>query len=419
MRILWLNNRPLPAVCRAAGLPETKGETWLSGWLEPLLADSRMRVALCAPAGCRWLRGTTAAVDYFLFPLRHTDGYRYNVKLENAFSAVLKDFQPDVVHICGSEYPHALAMARACAVNGLLSRTVLSIQGLVSEIADHAGEFYAQGLSWRPTLRDRLRGERPEQLRERLSRRGACERAVLQMVRHVAGRTAWDEACVRRIQPDVRYHVLQESLRPAFYEGAWSLSSCRRHLLFVPQAYEPVKGFGYLLEALPSLQRQFPELRVEVAGRPLAISGWRETGYACTLARRIRELGLTGRVRFLGHLSDVEMRKALLRAHAMALPSVLENSSNALGEAMLLGTPVMGTTAGGIPSLLRTGKEGLLCPPADTTGLAKEIGRLLSDDALAVQLSAAARRRAAKRYDRRSNGDALLSLYRQLQEEPG
>ena len=419
MRILWLNNRPLPAICRAAGLPETRGETWLSGWLEPLLADTRMRVGVCAPAGCRWLRGTTAAFDYFLFPLRHTDGYRYNVKLENAFSTVLKDFKPDVVHICGSEYPHALAMARACAVNGLLSRTVLSIQGLVSEIAGHADEFHPQGLQWRPTLRDRLRGESPEQLRERLSRRGAYERAVLQTVRHVAGRTAWDEACVRRIQPDIHYHVLQESLRPAFYEGEWTLPSCRRHLLFVPQAYELVKGFGYLLEALPSLQRQFPQLRVEVAGRPLTIGGWRETGYACALARRIRELGLTGCVRFLGHLSDGEMRKALLRAHAMALPSILENSSNALGEAMLLGTPVVGTAAGGIPSLLQQGEEGLLCSPADTAGLIKETGRLLSDDALAVRLSAAARRRAAKRYDRRLNGDVLLSLYRQLWEEPG
>ncbi len=61
------------------------------------------------------------------------------------------------------------------------------------------------------------------------------------------------------------------------------------------------------------------------------------------------------------------------------LPSHIENSPNALCEAMLVGTPCIAAFVGGVPSLVRHGEEGLLYHDADPFALAGAVDRLLGD----------------------------------------
>ena len=87
------------------------------------------------------------------------------------------------------------------------------------------------------------------------------------------------------------------------------------------------------------------------------------------------------------------------KASVFVLPSHIENSPNALCEAMVVGTPCIAACVGGVPSLMRDGVDGLLYHDADPYALAGKIDRLLGDPALAERLGASSRERARQRHD--------------------
>lgn len=88
-------------------------------------------------------------------------------------------------------------------------------------------------------------------------------------------------------------------------------------------------------------------------------------------------------VEFLGYRPHEDVLRAMGRADVLVIPSRQESLPNVLLEAFGSGTPVVATAVGGIPDLLHHGSNGLLATPEDPEGLAREVLRLLDDDALA------------------------------------
>jgi glycosyltransferase involved in cell wall biosynthesis len=115
------------------------------------------------------------------------------------------------------------------------------------------------------------------------------------------------------------------------------------------------------------------------------------------ILRRARERGVADRVSLSGARSSEEVRAALARARAFALPSVrlpsgrMEGIPVALMEAMAGGVPVVATRLSGIPELVQDGVTGLLVEPHQPEQVAAALERLLADDALAAQLARDAR----------------------------
>jgi glycosyltransferase involved in cell wall biosynthesis len=108
------------------------------------------------------------------------------------------------------------------------------------------------------------------------------------------------------------------------------------------------------------------------------------------LERLTGELGLAGRVRFLGARSRDEVLRVLYAADAAVLPSRWENFPHLVVEALAVGTPVIASAVGGVPELVREGENGLLVPAGDVEALAGAIERLVGDAALRDRLARAA-----------------------------
>jgi glycosyltransferase involved in cell wall biosynthesis len=108
-----------------------------------------------------------------------------------------------------------------------------------------------------------------------------------------------------------------------------------------------------------------------------------------SLQRRARELGLDGRVRFLGSLPRPEVLRQLAGARAAVLSSAWENLPHAAVEALSVGTPVVSTAVGGVPEVVHDGENGLLVPAGDVQALAAALRRML-DDPLHDRLAAGA-----------------------------
>jgi glycosyltransferase involved in cell wall biosynthesis len=140
------------------------------------------------------------------------------------------------------------------------------------------------------------------------------------------------------------------------------------------------KGFGVLLEAAASWRDLEPMPLVVIAGDgPLK----REL--------RARAAVLGAAAVFLGQSDDVPAR--LAQAAVFVLPSYWEGQSLVLQEALRAGVPIVATRVGGVPG--QTGEDAaLLVPPGDPRALAGAVRSVLTDQALAARLRAAARVRA-------------------------
>jgi glycosyltransferase involved in cell wall biosynthesis len=149
----------------------------------------------------------------------------------------------------------------------------------------------------------------------------------------------------------------------------------------------PIKGHLVLLRAFAEARRQLPELELEIAGQgPLEPA----------LKALVRELGVTGAVRFLGQVSPIQA--AIERAAIVVVPSMGEGFGMVALEAMERSRPVIAAAIGGLGELVRDGETGLLIPAGEAEPLRDAIVRVAGDLELARQMGAAGRRRALSRF---------------------
>lgn len=91
-------------------------------------------------------------------------------------------------------------------------------------------------------------------------------------------------------------------------------------------------------------------------------------------------------------------------------PVVLGNNSGPFAE---WGTPVIGTTAGGIPEIVDHNRSGLLVPPKDEMALAAAIRRLLDEPETRRAFGAAGQRRVESVVSADKMATGMERLYRQ------
>ena len=295
----------------------------------------------------------------------------------------------------------------------MLDRTVASIQGLCRFLAEH----YTDGIPPRDvrhtTFRDLVRKDNMAQQQEIFRLRGEFETKSLEKLGHAIGRTSWDRARARELNPEILYHFCNETLRQPFFEGSWQYAGCRKYRIFASSCVYPVKGFHYLLEAFREVLKAYPEATLAVPGSSFfTVSRLRQSGYQKYLAGLAA--GLEDKIEFLGDLNAEEMKQAYLNSHVFVMPSTIENSSNSLGEAMLLGMPCVASMVGGTKDLLTDEKEGFFYQSSAPYMLAYEIGKVFSMEEKAGELGQAARAHAARTHDPETNLKTLLSIYREV-----
>ena len=108
------------------------------------------------------------------------------------------------------------------------------------------------------------------------------------------------------------------------------------------------------------------------------------------LERRTAELGISGRVRFLGAGTRDDVLRLFRAVDAALVTSAWENLPHTVLESLAVGTPVIATAVGGVPEVVRDGENGLLVPAGDVEAIAAAIERLLRDDSLRARLASAA-----------------------------
>ena len=154
------------------------------------------------------------------------------------------------------------------------------------------------------------------------------------------------------------------------------------------------KGHDVVIDALPEILMRHPDTRYLIVG-----DGPHREALEARAARR----GVARSVIFAGRIAGAEMaahyRLAtifLLMSRSTGCYDGLEGYGLALLEASSHGLPVVGGRTGGIPEAVRDGRSGLVLPPEDTRGLARELNDLLDDPARRARLGEYGRRFASE-----------------------
>jgi glycosyltransferase involved in cell wall biosynthesis len=157
-----------------------------------------------------------------------------------------------------------------------------------------------------------------------------------------------------------RIKVVHCGVEKAFYDEAVVEPSEAPKLVCVGRLCE-AKGQLLLIEAAARLAARAIPFQLTLAGDG-PLRGELET--------LIHHHGLANQVRITGWISSADVRREMLAARAMVLPSFAEGLPVVIMEAMALHRPVLSTYVAGIPELVRPGENGWLFPAGSVAALA-------------------------------------------------
>jgi len=158
------------------------------------------------------------------------------------------------------------------------------------------------------------------------------------------------------------------------------------------------KGISEFGEAAHRLKREFPELRIMLAG-------WADGSPDCISKAQVDRL-VAGGVECLGQLEDV--RPALAACSVYVLPSYREGTPRSVLEAMATGRAVVTTDAPGCRETVVDGENGFLVPPRDAEALYAAMRRFVDRPELIAPMGEASRRLVEEKYDVDRVNEAIL-----------
>jgi glycosyltransferase involved in cell wall biosynthesis len=197
-------------------------------------------------------------------------------------------------------------------------------------------------------------------------------------------------------EPDfeIVHYGIAAGPEPKPYEGNELRFLCVGRLI-------PIKGHVVLLRAFRRVLDEYPEARLDIAGRGTLEHGLKDLA---------RELGLSHAVRFLGHMTPIQ--RSIEDSFAVVVPSLGEGFGMVALEAMERARPVIAASIGGLEDLVRDGETGLLVPPGEAEPLAAAMLELAADPARAAALGRAARARALERFPEDRCTERTEEVYR-------
>lgn len=411
MKLLWLSNGPIPQAADVFEMERTNVEGWKIQIYEKLQKENDITSIYMFPSQGTAERKTEAAIFSTFDCNADAD------TLVTQFTRSLQEFMPDVIHIWGTEYIHSYAMTEAAKKLGMSGRVVISIQGLVSMYYYHYMGGIPAEVQNAATIRDLLKRDTLKIQQNRFLIRGQYEWKAIQNVKHVIGRTFWDKASTKLINPNIVYHFNNETLRESFYHAVWDIHRVEKHSIFVSQAYYPLKGFHNVLIAANYLKKKYVDLKIYVSGADNAfITGLKAQSYGKYIQKLIRKYNLENQVVYLGRLNEKQMVNQYLQSNVFVSASSIENSPNSVGEAMVLGMPVVSSNVGGVADMLKHNEEGFLYQADAPYLLAYYLDQLFMQDDLQQRFGENARRHALRTHDLDTNYMELLRIYNVIGE---
>lgn len=326
-------------------------------------------------------------------------------KLKDGMLGVIKDFNPDVVHIWGLENMYALLIPE------IKCPFVVHIQGFMTPIFT---SYFSPGFSiWDLRRMDSMINPRNWVYRvlnlsqvhqyEVDKKRSEMEMAVAPHVKYWMGRTDWDRDMSKLLSPRSTYFHCDEIVRGDFNDSKWEYHyNGVMHIQSSISQYW-YKGIDVILKTANTLNALGEKIEWNVYG--VKPKHRLVNYYEKRLGIKAEKVG----VFFRGYVDGTTIKNSLLKSDVYMHPSNIENSSNAIAEAMMLGVPTIAQFVGGNPSMLKEG-SGILVSQGEPYLISASIMKMKIRD-VAIQYSEKALEISRKRQDNERTVNDLINIY--------
>lgn len=386
MKIIWITNILIGGAHEHVYHTSGNG-VWMSGMLELFKGDNKNSITVITihklPRLVKLIREN---VTYIILPLGYAKTYR-NGKRKNIelWKKTIKEINPDIIHIWGSEFRHGLD-----AVSGYKGPVVCYIQGVLSSIA----YYYLAGFTLLDLLRiisfrDLLKNDTIVRQKRKFYIDSYYEKKLIQNTKNIICESDWCTSQFLETNPNV--YKLDLNILPIFTANTWKISAIKHERIMCNAMGYPIKGLHILLKAFRLLVDKHPNIRLIIPGSSMLKDGikqkLRATGYQLYITGLIKKLSLSENIDFVGILSPDEMVSNLLSADFFVMTSAIENHSSSLKEAMAMGLPCITSNVGGISQYTVNNYNCLTYRYEDYHELAYKMIKLYEDLTLREALS--------------------------------
>jgi glycosyltransferase involved in cell wall biosynthesis len=164
----------------------------------------------------------------------------------------------------------------------------------------------------------------------------------------------------------------------------------------------PYKGLKYLIEAMPLIATQIPEIKLIIAGRGEDLDSY----FTADDNRQHYEI-------INDYIPNEDVAGIFERSTIAILPYIESSQSGVAAVAYGTGTLVIASDVGGVGESIKHEEDGLLVPPGDVRALADAIIRLLSDRQLQLKLRTAATNRCQQDLNWSKIAEQTVDVYHQ------
>ena len=390
MKILWIVNSPLgPLGERLYG--KRNNGVWMDALMASFAEHNEHKLVIATTAAISdTIRLEENGIVFYALPdqppILYNENKPSNVKV---WQELLNGENPDLIQVWGTEFTHGLCALRAA--NRIPS--VIYMQGYLGSIARHylAGMTHDE-LKKSVTIRDIIKRDSILRQQKRYYASTAKEKEMFRLSGNIICENDWCENSIRAIVPDVDIYRCPLSINQVFAHHNWSISEAEPHSIVCNASGYPLKGLHMLLRAVAMLKNRYPDVKLYVPGAKVISDGsikWllRKRGYTKYIEKLIQELDIEDNIIWLGPLAQSELAERYAKARVFVLCSAIENHSSSLKEAMMVGTPSVASSVGGVPEYVAHGENGLLYRFEEYDILASHISRLFDDDDLAGRIS--------------------------------
>lgn len=392
--------------------------TWTVPLLTALRNQHKGRLGVIVPVlneeeKCFKIEG----IDFYYLRLSKRELYTgMTSSVFKKYEHIIRQFSPDIIHVHGTE-------KNIAQLQNYLQKipVVISIQGIMMSYKPFAYNFLnVNKLIKHKSLKNVAGIGGTKSMYKLFVNAYKYETDIFEKGKYFIGRTEWDKANVLMRSNFANYFHGEELLRDEFYKAAasWSIANCTKHTILMPGGFNPVKGLHIAIEAMHYLTKFYPNARLVV---PDIISSKLKNSklferligdeYVIYVKGLIKKYRLEKNIVLCERLDSTGMVKRMQEAHVFLSPTSIDNSPNTLGEATMIGVPVITTAVGGILSIFEDKKTCLFVPAGDSILMAMKLKELFDNDILAERISKNSSQLALKRHNIKDTAIQYLNIY--------
>lgn len=393
LKICWLSS------CIFSDEAERETGTWLKPLAEGLVRTGEVELYNITRnfGGPAEQHNRACGVTQWILPrYRHGEGLLPDEPRHvcQRVQAILDEIRPDVVHIWGTEFKWASIYERGY----IHYPCFVDMQGVLTPCAEvyfadlQGKERRATSFGWPDLLHLRT----SHWWRQRnMEQRAAKERRQLPQFSHISVQSNFVARSLHAFAPEVKLLRTGIILRKEFYQAdnlRFEQTTPPR-IFTISSSYDlPFKGLHTVLKAMLLLRRQYPDIELWMAGRPLR-TGRHASGYERWLNAYIDDNGLRSHIRQLGSLNASQMLAAMQQCTLGVVSSFVESYCLGFAEMMMAGMACITARSGAMPELATDGTEALFFEAGDSDALAQKTAALIDNADWRASLGQAARLR--------------------------